>query len=161
MGVMSTVTRITAKPVRHGGHSLNHKEILSPCADALNPTTAVNWSTNNPTVVRTPRTSTVAKADQAERQAGLYEVAVENGIRVMKADAKRHAAHARLAKNHREYLGNVSDAQVEIATANKHLASKLHGHRETYAQLGYSLDRKAVTTEQRIELTAAKYGAMS
>jgi hypothetical protein len=160
MGVMSTVTRITASPVRHGGHALNTKDVMSSVSDSVNPTSAIQWRTNNPTVMKSPRTSTIQRADRAEREAGMYEIGVENGLRHMNADARRHEAHAKLVNGHRVYLGRVADSQVVITAANRALAGKLHGHREAYAAMGHGLDRKAETTDQRVELIAAKYGAI-
>jgi hypothetical protein len=160
MGVMTTVAKITSKPTRHGGHALAHGEVLNPCADALNPTTAINWRTNNPSVLKSAKTGTVRAADQAEKEAGLYEIAVREGNRIMLAEGRRHEAHARLVEGHRNYQGRVAQAQFEIAGANRTLAGKMHSLREGYANLGYGLDRKAQTVEQQIELTAAKYGAV-
>ena len=110
--------------------------------------------------MKSPKTSTIARADRAEREAALYEIGVNNGIRHMQADARRHVAHAKLVVGHRDYLGKVADAHLVAAAANRGLAGKLHGHREAYAHLGHGLDRQAETTNQRVEMVAAKYGAI-
>jgi hypothetical protein len=160
MGIMTTVAKIAAKPTRHGGHSLAHGEILNPCADAFNPTTAINWKTNNPKVLKAAKVGSVKAADQAEKEAGLYEIAVNEGNRIMLAEGRRHEAHAKLVLGHRVYQARVAQSQFDIAAANRAMAGKMHGLREGYANLGYGLDRKAQTVEQQIELTAAKYGAV-
>jgi hypothetical protein len=160
MGVMSTVTRLGATPARYGGHDLSTKEVLSPVNDAVTPTTRIQWKTDSPTVIRTPKTASVAEADRAERQAAMYDIGVQNGIRVFNAEARRQESHAKLVTNHRDYLGKVADSHLVSAAANRRLAGKLHDMREAYAHLGHGLDRQKQYADQRVEIAAARYGAV-
>ncbi|MBE9182885.1 hypothetical protein IQ268_30580 [Oculatella sp. LEGE 06141] len=158
MGIMTSWTGSKSSKVSHyGGHALRTSNVLDGVSDAINPTTAVNWQTNNPTVRHELTTATIAEADQAEREAAAFDAAVDNGCRVLKAEAKRQQAHAKLVKGHRQYLGATAQSHFEVASANRGLAGKLHGLRESYAQLGYSLDRKEVTVNQKVEMIANKY----
>lgn len=160
MGILSTVLQ-AAKPVHHGGSSLRTAEVLQSVDDAVTAKTRIDWKvTSSPTVLKHPVTATVKEADRAEAEAGRYEHAVNEGVRVMKAEGRRQTAHAKLVGGHRRYLATTAKAHHKITSANRGLAGQLHQLREQQAQLGYSLDRSEQTTNQKIDLIAHKYGAI-
>jgi hypothetical protein len=160
MGFLSTVLR-AASPVHHGGSSLKTADVLQSVDDAITAKSSIDWKvSNSPSVLKTPRTATVKEADRAEAEATRYEHAVSEGVRLMNAEARRQTAHAKLVGGPRRYLGKTAKAHFKISAANRSLAGQLHDLSGQYAQLGHSLDRKQDTTEQKIELTAHKYGAV-
>lgn len=161
MGIMSKWAGGNKMENHYGGHSMETASVLNGATDAVTPTSKINWSVAVPTVVRTPQPATLQQADEAERQAALFQEAVTNGLRVLKAETKKQQDNARLVKGHRQYLGHTAQAHMEIAGANRGLAGKLHGLREQYAQMGHSLDRKEETVNQKIDLIAAKYKGVS
>lgn len=135
-----------------GGHEVKKaSDVLTAVADQVDPTRPIDWTTSNPTVLWKPRTSTIAEADQAEKEASEFEAAVKNGTRLLKAEAKKQKAHTELVAAHRQYLGQTAQAHFEAASANRGLAGKLHGLREGYAQLGHSLERKEQVVTAKVE----------
>jgi len=155
MGVYNALTR---QPAHYGGHSIKTESVLgNAVAGGLLPTSEINWQVAVPTVIHDPKGASLSDADRSEKEASDYENAVENACRLLKAETKRQKSHAKLVKGHRQYLGETAQAHFEIAGANRGLAGKLHGLRETYAQIGFSLDRKAETVDQRVEAIASKY----
>lgn len=158
MGLMQRWSGVKSGAVsQYGNHNIQTASVLNAVADGVTPMTAVDWQTSNPTVIHQPTTASLRDADQAERQAAEYEAAVEAGCRKLKAEGKRQSAHAKLVKAHRNYLGQTAQAHFEVASANRGLAGKLHGLRESYAQMGHSLDRKQESTDQQIDAIAMKY----
>lgn len=158
---MGNMTRWMAGSASKGGTldaNTNPDAVLRAMADQIDPTTAIKWTAQSPTVIKQAQGSTIAKADKAERDAALYEIACQQGKRSLDADLKRQRAHADLVAKHRQYLGDVASAHLDAVAANKGLASRLQGMRKTYAELGMGLERKVETVNQAIDVTAAKYG---
>jgi hypothetical protein len=135
-----------------GGHDIKKSsDVLTAVADQVDPTRPIDWTTSNPTVRWQPTTSTIAEADQAEKEASEFEAAVNHGVRLLKAETKKQKAHTKLVSAHRQYLGQTAQAHFEAASANRGLAGKLHGLREGYAQLGYSLERKEQVVTAKVD----------
>jgi hypothetical protein len=158
MGIM---TKWMQSSLANGGAldtNANTEAIFKALGDQIDPTTAIQWQTQSPTVIKRAQGSTLAKADKAERDAALYEQACINGKRALAADLKRQRAHVELVASHRQYMGDVASAHLDAVAANKGLASRLQGMRKTYAELGMGLERKTETVAQAIDITAAKYG---
>lgn len=145
----------------YGGHSMQTANVLNGAEGAITPTSQINWSAPVPTVIETPQPASLQQADQAEKEAALFQEAVTNGLRVLKAEGKKQQENAKLVKGHRQYLATAAQSHMEIAGANRGLAGKLHGLREQYAQMGHSLDRKEQTVNQKIDLIASKYKGLS
>lgn len=135
--------------------------VLQAVADQVDPNSAIAWQSKSPTVMRQMKGASLKEADAAERAAALYEQAVTNGKRRLEADERRQKAHVDLLISHRRYLSNVAGAHLEAATANKNLASRLQGLRGAYAELGMGLERKVDQVNQRIDVTASKYGRIT
>ena len=161
MGIMNRWTPNDQDKSQFGGHGMQHSDILNPNSEAITPASGVDWSVAVPTVIKNPQTSSLQQADASEREAGLYKLAVDNGLRRFKAEAKKQEDNARLVRGHRQYLAKTAQAHMEIAAANRGLAGKLHGLREQYAQMGHSLDRKEQETQQKIDLITAKYRGLN
>lgn len=160
MGILSTVIRAT-KPAHYGGSAIRTADVLQSVDDAVNAKTRIDWKvSSSPTVLKQPVTATVKEADRAEAEATRYEHAVNEGVRLMKAEGRRQTAHSKLVGGHRRYLATAAKAHHKISSANRGLARQLYQLSEQQAQLGYSLDRMEQTTNQRIDLIAHKYGAV-
>lgn len=151
------VNAVTGTSPNYGGHSIATSAVLQGVSDAVGPNHAIDWTLDNPTVLRQPVTATLKEADLAEQQAALYKESVANGCRKLRAEADRQKAHAQLAIAHRKYLGVTAQSQAEVVAANTRLASKLHGLREQFAELGHSTDRRDEVATQRIDVITAKY----
>jgi hypothetical protein len=159
MGILTSVIR-AAKPAHYGGSTMRTSDVLQASSDSVNAKSSIEWCNPSPTVVRTPPTATVKQADRAEREALRYEVAVNEGLRVLSAEGRRQKAHAKLITGHRRYLRTTAKAQHQMSAANRGLAGDLHNLRVQSAQLGYSLDRVQERADQQIEAIAHKYGAV-
>lgn len=158
MGIMSAVTgQNNTQTAHYGNHSMTTAGVLQAVKDSVTPTTAINWEVENPEVKKTPVRATIAEADAAEREAQRYEQEVLNGLRLMKAEAKKQTAFAKLVRGHRNYMAQAAQSHYEAATANRGLAGKLQALRVQYAELGYGLDRKTESATQRVDDIAAKY----
>lgn len=148
---MGKLSDIVGGKLEEGGHAVKKPDVFNGLTDQLDPTSDINWQTANPTVVKEAQPATIAQADAAEKQASMFEAGVDHGLRLLKAEAKRQAAHAKLVRGHRQYLGKTAQAHYEVNAANRGLAGKLLGLREQYAQLGFSLERKVQTTDAKVE----------
>lgn len=159
MGILGAVLR-SVKPSCYGGSNLRTSDVLQAVHEPVTAKSAIEWKNPSPTVLHSPVTATVAQADRAEREAGRYDVAVNEGLRLMAAEGRRQNAHAKLLIGHRRYLRTTARAQHKMVAANRGLASELHHLRVQAAHLGYSLDRSEQRSDQQIEAIAHKYGAV-
>jgi hypothetical protein len=157
MGIMKSVA---SKLTHRGAHLQDPASIINANTDGLTANTAIEWSVKTPTVVRRPLLATTKQADQAEQSAAAYEVAVDNGRRVLRAEAKRQKAAARLTVTHREYMANTATAHLEAVTANTRLGTHLQGVRVATAELGMGLERTIQRGDQAVAQIAHKYGAI-
>jgi len=126
-------------------------------ADGIRPDSNIQWTVDSPEMIATPRTATVEEAEKEELEAIEYSNNVANGVRFMKARAKKVKENVKLAVAHRGYLGTVVKAGVAIAGANKALADKLQDARAAYAGMGHSLDQKTQTIDHKVETIKARF----
>lgn len=157
MGIMKSVS---TKLTHRGAHNHDAATIIGAAADGLTANTPIEWSVKAPTVARRPVLATTKQADQVEQAASAYEVAVANGQRMLRAEAKRQKAAARLAITHREYLATTATAHLETATANARLGTHLQGVRVATAELGMGMERTIQRGDQAVAQIAHKYGAI-
>jgi hypothetical protein len=158
---MTTIQNLRNAPLHHGGHSHEVAAITNAAADGITALTKIDWTTKSPTVIRTPKPTSIQKADQAEMEAFRYKTAVDQGVRVLRAEATRQHANAKLHRAHRQYLGATAEAHLQMSASNTRLASKLQDVRVQQAELGHSLGRRIATADQQVAQVALKYGAIS
>lgn len=157
MGIMKSVA---TKLTHRGAHLQDPASIINANTDGLTANTQIEWSVKTPTIARRPVLGTTKQADQAEQAAAAYEVAVDNGRRILKAETKRQKATAKLTVTHREYLANTATAHLESATANARLGTHLQGVRVATAELGMGMERTIQRGDQAVAQIAHKYGAI-
>lgn len=160
MGNMTRIQTRLGSPLHRGGHAHDVSAITNAAGDGITALTRLDWTTSTPTVIRKAKPTSVAKADQAEMQAHQFDVAVDQGVRVLRAEAKKQKAAAKLHKAQRQYLGTTAQCHLEMSADNVHLATKLQSVRVAQANLGYGLERRIATADQQIAQIAAKYGAI-
>jgi hypothetical protein len=160
MGAMTNIQNLLGKPLHHGGHNHDVAAITNAAADGVTALSQLNWASKVPTLVRVPKPTSVRKADQAEMEAHQFEVAVGQGVRVLRAEARKQQANAKLARAHRQYLGDTAEAHLQMSAANTRLAGRLQGCRVAQAELGHGLERRIATADQQVAQIAAKYGAI-
>lgn len=157
MGIMS---KVASKLTHRGAHNHDVATIIGATSDGLTANTPIEWSVKSPTVVKRPVLGTIKQADQAEQAAAAYEVAVDNGRRILRAETKRQKAAAKLTVTHREYLANTATAHLESTTANARLGTHLQGVRVATAELGMGMERTIQRGDQAVAQIAHKYGAI-
>ena len=126
-------------------------------ADGITPSTDFQWQVSTPSRIAAPTTATVEEAEKEELEALDYTNQVANGVRVMKARAKKVREHVKLVLEHRNYSGVVVKATTTIAGANKGLADKIQDARKALAGMGHSLDNKMQTVDHEVEKIKARY----
>lgn len=160
MGLYNSLTKANPRTeVRHyDSHSNQTDKILQSSADGITPDSDINWTVSSvPTTIRTPETATVEQAETEELEAEQLKIAVQNGIRVLKARTKKVQETAKLVGHHRKHLSSVAKATFSMAASNVGVAKTLQGLRAGYAQLGHSLDDTTQRIDHKVELIKAKY----
>lgn len=160
MGLYNSITKATSRSgaaTTYDGHSVTAPDVLNGSADGIRPDSNIQWTVDTPTTIHAPTTATLEQAETEELQAIEYSNNVQNGIRLMKARAKKVKDNVKLVVAHRGYLGTVVNATVAIAGANKGLADKMQNARAAFAGMGHSLDQKTQTIDHRVETIKAKF----
>jgi len=159
MGLYNSITKASTRgEVRHyDSHGTITDKVLDGSSDGITPSTDFQWQVNAPTRIATPTTATVEEAEKEELEAIEYGNQVANGVRVMKARAKKVREHVKLVLEHRNYSGVVVKATTTISAANKGLADKIQDARKALAGMGHNLDNKIQTTDHEVEKIKARY----
>jgi hypothetical protein len=160
MGIYDSMTKASSRSgaaTRYDGHSVTSTDVLNGSADGIRPDSNIQWTVATPETIHAPTTATIEEAEREELEAIEYGNSVQNGIRMMKARAKKVRDNVKLVLAHRGYQGTVVKATVAIAGANKGLADKLQDARAAFAGMGHSLDQKTQTIDHRVEVIKARY----
>lgn len=160
MGLYNSITKATSRngaATSYDSHNITAPDILNGSSDGITPSTEIQWQVSTPERIATPTLATVEEAEAEELEAINYTNSVQNGIRLMKARAKKVQDNVKLTVAHRNYSKTVVKATVAIAGANKGLADTIQNARAAFAGMGHSLDQKTQTIDHAVEKIKAKY----
>ena len=159
MGLYNSLTKASDRSaVKHyDAHNTLTDKVLDGSADGITPGTDFEWRVATPTRISAPTTATAEEAEKEELEAIDYSNQVANGVRLMKARAKKVRENAKLVVAHRDYSGVVVKATTTIAGANKALADKIQDARKKLSSLGHGLDNKIQTIDHEVAKIKAKY----
>ncbi len=150
----------TPNKINHGGHNISVADVVDFEPTAVTPFNIADHTFQNVVldrgIVRAEKCS-ITEADEAEETADRLEIDVQNGIRRLKAASKVRMAEAKLQTGFRAYQAVNANAALLKAKANGKLAKHLLNQRQSWAELGYGVERTIAQTDSQVSTTRYKY----